>query len=72
MTTTRQAAEKAWIKYHGAKYGDDIPELPPIFLKAFKDGIEYHKSVVSEHVTKTLEKWQNSVKPEVKTRIENF
>lgn len=67
MTTTRQAAEKAWIKYHGGKYGEDIPALPPIFLRAFKDGIEYHKSIVSDHVTKTLDKWQNSASRGLKT-----
>lgn len=56
--TTHQKAQASWIEWHKGIDTDLLPEMSPSFLAGFRAGYAAHKGEITEHVTETLQKWQ--------------
>ena len=36
-----EQAERMWLEYHGDYQPDDVPLMPPVYIRGFKDALRW-------------------------------
>lgn len=37
----QEQAKKMWLEYHGDYPPDDIPDMPPVYIRGFRDALRW-------------------------------